>query len=43
LWDLAVETKIGNITYFVGYRRGEAAPLYEPIETTQAGLSIRFK
>jgi hypothetical protein len=43
LWDLLLETKIGQLTYFVGYRRGEAAPLFVPINTTRAGLVVRFK
>lgn len=43
LWDLAVETKIGNLTYFVGYQEGEAAPLYAAVNTTKAGLAVRFK
>jgi hypothetical protein len=43
LWDLLLETKIGQLTYFVGYQRGEAAPLFRPINTTRAGLVVRFK
>ena len=43
LWDMLLEAKIGQLTYFVGYRRGEAAPLFQPINTTRLGLVIRFK
>jgi hypothetical protein len=43
LWDLLLETKIGQLTYFIGYQRGETAPLFQPINTTRAGLLVRFK
>jgi hypothetical protein len=43
LWDLMLEVKIGQLTYFVGYQRGEAAPLFNPINTTRGGLVVRFK
>ena len=43
LWDMALETKIGQLTYFIGYQRGEAAPLFTAINTTRAGLVVRFK
>jgi hypothetical protein len=43
LWDLLLEAKIGQLTYFVGYRRGEAAPVFQPINTTRLGLVVRFK
>ena len=41
LWDLAVEVDLGDVTYLIGYRNGEAAPLFLPVETTRAGLSFR--
>ena len=40
LWDLALEVDMGGVTYLVGYQRGNAAPLFVPIETTRAGLSF---
>lgn len=43
LWDLALETQIGDLVYVLGYQRGEAAPLYRPIETTRLGVSLRFR
>ena len=43
LWDLALEAGIGDVTYYLGYQRGEAAPLYQPIETASAGITLRFK
>ena len=43
LWDLLLETKLGQLTYFIGYQRGEAAPMFRPINTTRAGLVVRFK
>lgn len=43
LWDLLLEAKIGQLTYFVGYRRGETAPLFVPINATRLGLVVRFK
>lgn len=43
LWDLVLEMKLGQLTYFVGYQRGDAAPLFQPINTTRAGLIVRFK
>ncbi len=42
LWDVALETKIGNLTYYIGYQEGEAAPLFQPTETTQMGVLIRL-
>jgi len=42
-WDILVETQLGEITYFIGYQKGEAAPLFEPIETTRVGLSFRVR
>ena len=41
LWDILVETQLGEVTYFVGYQRGEAAPLFAPTETTRAGITFR--
>jgi hypothetical protein len=42
LWDLLLEARTGQLTYFVGYRRGEAAPV--PTDhTTRLGLIVRFK
>lgn len=40
LWDIVVELDIAGMTYVIGYREGEAAPLFEPTETTRVGLSI---
>lgn len=42
LWEVKVETRIGNLDYYLGYQKGEAAPLFQPVETTQAGLLIKF-
>jgi len=42
LWDVALESRIGNLTYFVGYQEGEAAPLFQPVETTSVGVVIRL-
>jgi hypothetical protein len=43
LWDATLETKIGQLTYFVGYQEGEAAPLYSAINTTRVGLMVTLK
>jgi hypothetical protein len=43
LWDATVESKLGQLTYFVGYQEGEAAPMYLPVHTTRAGLVATFK
>ncbi len=43
LWDIVIETKIGALTYYVGYQKGEAPPLFMPIETTRAGISFWLK
>jgi hypothetical protein len=40
LWDLLFETELGGVTYFVGYQKGEAAPLFQPTETTRIGFSL---
>lgn len=40
LWDLLFETDLGGVTYFVGYQKGEAAPLFQPTETTRIGFSL---
>jgi len=42
LWDIALEQKLGEVTYFVGYQRGSAAPLFKATETTRAGFVLRF-
>lgn len=43
LWDLALEQKLGELTYFIDYQKGAAAPLFLPTETTRAGVVIRFQ
>ena len=40
LWDVAAEVDVGGVTYLIGYQKGGAAPLFQPIETTRAGLSF---
>jgi len=40
LWDLRFETELAGVTYYVGYQRGEAAPLFVPTESTRIGLSF---
>lgn len=42
LWDVSLETEIGNLTYYIGYQSGSAAPLFQATETTQAGIVLRF-
>lgn len=42
LWDLALETRIGALTYYVGFQKGEAAPLFLPTETTHVGVLVRL-
>ena len=41
LWDIQLEVAMGGMTYFVGYQEGEAAPLFEPIQTTRVGAFVR--
>ena len=40
LWDLLFETELGGVTYYVGYQKGEAAPLFQPTETTRIGFAL---
>ncbi len=40
LWDVQAEVTLRGMTYFVGYQKGEAAPLFAPIETTRMGFSF---
>ncbi len=40
LWDLLFETELGGVTYYVGYQKGEAAPLFQPTETTRIGFTL---
>jgi len=42
LREFSLETKIGNLDYYFGFQKGEAAPLFQPIETTQAGILLKF-
>ncbi|MDH3402883.1 MAG: hypothetical protein OES32_11055 [Acidobacteriota bacterium] len=42
LWDVSFETQFGNLKYYMGFQKGEAAPLFQPIETSQAGLVLSF-
>ena len=40
LWDIQVEVQLGGATYFAGYQKGEAAPLFQRIEATRFGFSF---
>jgi len=40
LWDVQAEMRLGGATYFVGYQKGEAAPLFQRIEATRFGFSF---
>lgn len=39
-WDTGIELRMGGVTYFLGHRRGEAAPLFREVKTVAAGIVI---
>lgn len=43
LWDILLQTQVGELTYFVGLQEGSAAPLFEATETIRAGLVVSFR
>ena len=40
LWDVMIEVRAAGLAYFIEYQEGEAAPLFQHIETSRLGLSI---
>jgi hypothetical protein len=42
LWDVVLQTRLGNLDYYVGFQQGEAAPLFQATETTQVGVVVRM-
>lgn len=43
LWDVLLQTKVGELTYFIGYQEGAAAPLFQATETIRAGVVVSFQ
>jgi hypothetical protein len=38
MWDAGLEVRQGETTYFLGYRRGEAPPVFREVRAVMAGL-----
>lgn len=43
LWDVLLQTQIDELTYFLGFQEGEAAPLFQATETIRAGVVVSFE
>lgn len=40
MWDAGLEVRQGDVTYFLGYRRGEAPPVFREVKAVMAGLVV---